>query len=327
MARDLHVYTKAWPLKEPFAIARGVREHALVIVVELREGDKIGRGEASGVAYLGETPASMLAQVEAIRAALEADCTREQLLTLLPPGGARHAIDAALWDLEAKQSGIPVWQRAGVPRWAPVRSAATIGIRSVEGYAIAARQHANFPWLKIKVAQTSPIEAVAAVRVQAPNARLIVDANQSWSVDDLLHYAPALHALRVDVIEQPVPADQDDALTSYNGLIPICADEAFSTAADLPHLAGRYQYVNIKLDKVGGLTAGLVLAQKAQAAGFQLMVGCMLGGSISVAPGMVLAQLCSICDLDGPWLQADDWPNGIAYNNGIMTLPSPQLWG
>lgn len=327
MARELQVRPHAWKLKEPFAIARGVRSEASVVIVELREDGTVGRGEAGGVAYHGETPESMQAQIELARPAIEGGCNRHELLQLLPPGGARHALDAALWDLEAKRSGVPVWQRAGATRWQPVQSAVTIGMREPGAYEAAARGYAGFPWIKVKVAGDAPLEAVAAVRRGAPNARLIVDANQAWSVEELLAYVPRLHQMRVDLIEQPVAAGRDAGLAGYAGAVPICADESLSTRADLPGLVGRYQFVNIKLDKVGGLTAGLELAAEARAMGFRLMVGCMLGGSVSVAPGMVLAQQCEVCDLDGPWLQAEDWPQGIVYQQGRMSLPDPALWG
>lgn len=327
MARTLHARQHAWKLKEPFAIARGVRSEARVVIVELHEAGEVGRGESSGVAYHGETPESMLAQIEQVRPELERGCDRHALLRLLPAGGARHALDAALWDLEARLTGVPVWQRAGVAHWRPVESTVTIGIRDVAAYEATARLHADHPWLKVKVGRGSPLEAVAAVRRGAPNARLIVDANQSWSVEELMDHVPGLQPYGVDLLEQPVAAGHDRGLSGYSGPIPICADESLSTRDDLAGLAGCYQFVNIKLDKTGGLTAGLELAAAARAAGFRLMVGCMLGGSVSVAPGMVLAQQCEICDLDGPWLQSEDWPRGILYRQGRMSLPAPVIWG
>lgn len=327
MARALAARAHAWPLKEPFVIARGVRTHAQVVIVELHEDGHRGRGEAGGVAYHGETPDRMLAQIEGVRAALEAGCDRQALRELLPAGGARHALDAALWDLEAKRTGVPVWQRAGAPRWEPVESVVTIGIRDTAAYETAARAYADWPWLKVKVGPGSPLEAIAAIRRGAPKPRLLVDANQSWSVEELCEWAPLLAPLRVDLIEQPVAAGRDAGLTDYSGPIPICADEALSTRDDLPRLAGRYQFINIKLDKVGGLTAALELAAEARAAGFRLMVGCMLGGSVSVAPGVVLAQQCEVCDLDGPWLQSEDWPQGIRWKDGRMGVPDRELWG
>ena len=325
--RTLQARPHAWRLKEPFAIARGVRDEARVLVVEVRERGVTGRGEAGGVAYHGETPESMLQQLEHVRAEIEAGCDRQRLLELLPAGGARHAVDAALWDLQAKLGGVPVWQLARAPCWEPVASAVTIGIRGLDAYEAAARARAGFPWLKVKVGKGSPVDAIAAVRRGAPRARLIVDANQAWQVDELLAWEPQLRPFGVDLIEQPVAVGADAGLAGYAGQIPLCADEALSTREDLAGLAGRYRFVNIKLDKVGGLTAGLELAEAARDAGFRLMVGCMLGGSISVAPGMVLAQQCEVCDLDGPLLQADDWPDGIASKDGVMLPPSPALWG
>lgn len=327
MARRLQARPHAWKLKEPFAIARGVRSEAEVVIVELHEDGVAGLGEAGGVLYHGETPESMLAQIEQVRSVIESGCDRHELLDALPAGGARHALDAALWDLEAKRSGVPVWKRAGMTRWEPVESAVTIGMRDIAAYEAAARAHSEFRWLKVKVGRGSPLEAVTAIRRGAPDARLIVDANQSWSVDELRAYVEQLQPYGVDLIEQPVAVGTDQGLAGYAGAIPICADESLSTKDDLPDLVGRYQFVNIKLDKVGGLTAGLELAAAARAAGFRLMVGCMLGGSISVAPGMVLAQQCEVCDLDGPWLQAEDWPSGIAYRQGRMSTPTPALWG
>jgi L-alanine-DL-glutamate epimerase-like enolase superfamily enzyme len=325
--RELIVRTHAWPLKEPFAIARGVRDEARVVIVELHQDGHVGRGEAAGVAYHGETAESMLAQIEGVRTALEAGCTRAGLMQLLPAGGARHALDAALWDLQAKCSGVPVWRVAGGTRWQPVASAVTIGIRDVSAYEQVARERADFPWLKVKVSDDDPVAAVAAVRRGAPQARLIVDANQSWSMAQLRHYAPQLQRYAVDLLEQPLAIAADHALSGYACPIALCADESLSTAYDLPALIGRYQYVNIKLDKVGGLTAALQLATQARAHGLRLMVGCMLGGSVSVAPAMVLAQQCEVCDLDGPWLQAEDWANGIVYAQGRMSLPATELWG
>ena len=298
-----------------------------MVIVELHEDGLVGRGEAGGIAYQGETPDSMLAQIAQVRAEMEQGCDRRDLLRLLPAGGARHALDAALWDLEARRSGVPAWTRAGIRQWQPVDSAVTIGIRDIAAYEATARAHADYPWLKVKVGKGPPLDAVAAVRRGAPRVRLIVDANQSWSVEELHAWVPALQPFGVELLEQPIAVADSDGLLGYEGAIPVCADEALSTLDDLAGLVGRYQFVNIKLDKTGGLTAALELAAAARAAGFRLMVGCMLGGSVSVAPGMVLAQLCEVCDLDGPWLQAEDWPGGIVYQRGRMSLPAPAVWG
>jgi L-Ala-D/L-Glu epimerase len=324
----LTVQKKAWPLREPFVISRATYTHSDVIIVTLQDGQFTGRGEAAGVDYHGETPDSMIAQLEAIRGRIEAGITRAELLDVLPIGGARNALDAALWDLEARQTHRRVWELAGVGNAREVASAVTIGIRSIEAYEKAARELAQFRWLKIKVSAEHPLECVQAVRRGAPNSRLIVDANQALDVRTLYALGPRFAELRVDLLEQPVPANADDELVAGRSPIPVCADEAIDTIADLERIKTRYDFVNIKLDKTGGLTAALELAHAARAAGLRLMVGCMVTGSIGMAPGMVLAQLCEVVDLDGPLLQAEDWPNPIQYDKtGVMAWPSPMLWG
>lgn len=325
--RTLQIRTHAWPLKEPFAIARGVRDSARVVIVELQQGDAMGRGEAGGVAYHGETPETMHAQLERVRDAVEGGCGRHDLLALLPPGGARHAVDAALWDLEAKSSGLPAWQRAGIERWQPIASAVTIGMRDLVAYEVAARERAGFPWLKVKVGADDPVPAIAAVRRGAPQARLIVDANQAWTVEALKRHAAALAPFRIDLLEQPVPAGQDAALEHVDCPIALCADEAFSTLADLPDIARRYQFVNIKLDKAGGLTAALALKDRARELGFGVMVGCMVGSSLAMAPAVLLAQDADFVDLDGPLLLARDRTPGLIYEGSLVSAPNPDLWG
>lgn len=324
----LTVQKKSWPLREPFVIARATYTSSAVIIVELQDGQLIGRGEAAGVDYHGETPDSMLAQLEAVRSKIESGITRSELLKVLPIGGARNAVDAALWDLEAKRTGRRAWDLAGVGNTREVASAMTIGIRTIEGYEKAARALAHYRWIKIKVSGEDPLACVQAVRRGAPNSRLIVDANQAWDVPTLYSLGPKLAELRVDLLEQPVPVGGDDALEVGRSPIPVCADEAIDTIDDLQRLKSRYEFVNIKLDKTGGLTAALELAHAARAEGMRLMVGCMVTGSIGMAPGMVLAQLCEVVDLDGPLLQAEDWADPIRYDRtGVMTWPSVALWG
>jgi len=327
MTRRLTVSKRTWPLKEPFAISRGVETECDAIVVGLADGDVEGLGEAIGVSYHDETVASMTRQIEDVRAAIEAGATREQLLDLLPAGGARNAVDGALWDLEAKASGVRAWERAGVGKGGSIVTAVTIGIRSLDAYAASARALADHPWIKIKVGSEDPIAAIETVRRAAPRSKLVVDPNQAWSVAELAELAPRLVELGVDLLEQPVDAAADDDLAGYKSPIPLCADEALQTEADLPHVMARYDFVNIKLDKTGGLTAALALAHAARKADLRLMVGCMMGGSIAMAPGMVLGQLCEVCDLDGPLLQAEDWPGGIECRQGVMSPPWPKLWG
>ena len=316
-----------WLLKEPFVISREALTSVEVVVVRLEDGEHAGRGEARGVSYHGETSRRMIEQIEAVRTRIEAGARRDQLLQLLPPGGARNAIDAALWDLEAKQTGVPVWQRTNPQSPRTIVSAVTIGIRSLEAYEARAGALSGWPWIKIKVDDKSPLAAIEAVRRGAPRARLIVDANQAWTIARLQELAPALAALKVDLLEQPVRAEEDEPLRDIDLPIPVCADEPADTASDLPRLADRYDFVNIKLDKAGGLTAALEFAHAARAAGLRLMVGCMTGSSLAMAPAMVLAQLCEVVDLDGPLLLAGDWANGLTYDHGAMSFPAPQLWG
>lgn len=327
MSIRLKVETKVWPLREPFTISRGTQTECEVIVVTLDDGNHVGRGEAVGVDYHGETLQSMMTEIEEVRASVECGATRQELLELLPPGGARNVIDIALWDLEAKRSGKRAWELAGLPGAHPIATAETIGIRSIAGFEERARELSRYEWIKVKVNANEPIECVRAVRRGAPRARLVVDANQAWDVKQLVEIAPALAELKVDLLEQPVPIDGDERLACVDLPIPVCADEPANTLEDLPRLVDRYDYVNIKLDKSGGLTAGLELAYAARAAGMKLMVGCMVGGSLAMAPGMIVAQLCDVADLDGPLLQAADWPHPIQYRDGVMSLPARELWG
>jgi L-alanine-DL-glutamate epimerase-like enolase superfamily enzyme len=327
MKRRLTTEVRSWPLKEPFVISRGVQTSCDVVVTSIAEGAHAGRGEAAGVDYHGETIASLCDQLESVRREVERGAGRRDLIDLLPPGGARNALDSALWDLEAKQAGVSAWELAGVGPARPVISCYTIGIRTVAEYEARARSVANYAWLKVKVSADRPLEAVAAVRRGAPQARLVVDANQAWSIAQLRELAPALAALGVDLLEQPIPIDDGAQLATLDLPVPICADEPANTIDDLPQLVGCYDFINIKLDKCGGLTTALDLAHAARDAGLRLMVGCMIGGSIAMAPAMVLAQLCEVADLDGPLLQAEDWPHGIVYRDGVMQPPSKSLWG
>jgi L-alanine-DL-glutamate epimerase-like enolase superfamily enzyme len=327
MKQELSIQTRVWPLREPFVISRGSQTTCEVIVVQLAAGGFVGRGEAVGVDYHGETIDSMRAQIEGVRQVIERGIDRRELLEILPAGGARNALDAALWDLEAKRTGTSVWELAGIARPRTLSTCETIGIRSIAEYEARARSLARYEWIKIKVSDDQPLEAVAAVRRGAPASHLVVDANQAWSVETLQKLAPALAQLRVDLLEQPVRVTDDAPLARLDLPVPVCADEPANTVEDLPRLVDRYDFVNIKLDKSGGLTAALDFAHAARAAGMRLMVGCMVGGSLAMAPAMVVAQLCEIADLDGPLLQAEDWPDAIDYRDGVMSLPSRKLWG
>jgi L-alanine-DL-glutamate epimerase-like enolase superfamily enzyme len=322
------VESRSWPMREPFAISRSVEYAAeTIVVVAEGEGDHRGRGEASGVDYHGETQASMIAQIESIRRDLESGASRDDLLGLLPPGGARSALDIALWDLEAKRTGRSVFDLVGlgVPR--SLETAFTIGIRDIDAYESAARAHADHALLKVKVASDQPLAAIEAVHRGAPNARLIVDPNMAWSVELLKELAPRLAALGVALLEQPIKIGDEELLDGYTCPIPLCADELVQDVNDLPKARGRFSVINIKLDKAGGLTTALNLQNAALDMGFQTMIGCMAGSSLAMAPGIVIGQRCTFVDLDGPLLLSNDWPNGLRYQSGMVEPPSRNFWG
>jgi L-alanine-DL-glutamate epimerase-like enolase superfamily enzyme len=328
VSRTLTIEPRLWPMREPFAIARGVQTETETLIVTLVDEDgRRGRGEGCGVTYAGETLAGMTAQIEAVRSVIEAGVERKALIALLPRGGARCAVDAALWDLEAKRSGQSAFALAGIPTPRPLNTAYTIGIRLAEAYERAAAARSRHAVLKIKVANEDPIAAIEAARRGAPRSAFIVDPNQAWSVEMLQDLAPRLVDLGVVLIEQPIRVGDEPALDGYRCPIPLCADELINDAADLAKARGRFDVINIKLDKIGGLTAGLELASAANAEGFDVMVGCMAGSSLSMAPAMILGQQCAFVDLDGPLLQAVDWPDGLSYADGVVHPPRPSFWG
>ena len=317
-------------LKAPFTISRGVLNEAEVLQVRVVDGGGTsGRGECYGVTYRGDTITCMVEQLERLRPAFRQGVDRRALIDgkLLPPGGARAALDAALWDLEAKM-GLACPFAANRLKPFPVTTARSIGIGSLEDYARDAARFSSWPLLKIKLDNRSPLDAMAVVRQNAPHASLIVDPNQSWSVEELKRFAKPLADLGINLIEQPIPVGAQAGLDGWQSPIPLCADELVNTHEDLAEAYGRFKFVNIKLDKVGGLTAALELADKAQAAGFEIMVGCMAGTSLSMAPAMVLAQRCSIVDLDAPLLLKTDIEAGFEYRDGhVAKVHSPLLWG
>ena len=274
-----------------------------------------------------ETPAGTGREIESVRGPVEGGLTRDGLLEALPPGAARNALDCALWDLEAKRAGRPAWALAGLEAPQPCITAVTLSLDTPENMGRAAARHAHLPLLKLKVTGEGDAERIGAVRENAPGARLIVDANEGWTppmLDDLL---PALAALGVEMVEQPLPAAKDAALEGRQLAIPLCADESCHTRADLPRLKGRYPMVNIKLDKTGGLTEALALAKEAQAMGIRIMVGSMVGTSLAMAPAALLAGFADYVDLDGPFLLARDRTPGLRYDGAVMSPPEPTLWG
>lgn len=330
MARSLTVRAEAWPLARPFRISRGTKTAAEVVVAEVsaEQGGRriVGRGECVPYLRYGETVEAVVAAVRAEAEALAEGLSREELLEQMPAGAARNALDCALWDFEAKASGIPAWIRAGLAEPRPAVTAETVALGPPDEMAATASGLQDRPLLKLKMGADGVMERVAAVRQAAPGARLIVDANEGWSLDLLKEIAPQLAALGIEMIEQPLPADADGALAEFASPVPLCADESFHGLADLAKLAG-YRAVNVKLDKAGGLTAALVLARAAREAGLAVMVGCMVATSLAMAPAMLLAGLADVLDLDGPlWLAHDRQPP-LHFGNGVVHPPDPALWG
>ena len=298
---------ETWPLANPFTISRGSRTETEIVVATVSDGGHAGRGECMANARYGETQESVLAELQAIAPRLaEGGFDRVTLQSALPAGAARNALDCALWDLEAKRSGRPVWTLAGLAQPHPVDTAYTLSLDSAENMGKAARTHAYRPVLKLKLTGEGDLERVAAVRENAPDARLIVDANEGWRPEMVEPFSRALGKLHVQLIEQPLPADADGALAEMPHPIPICADESCHTRDDVGRLAGLYDVLNIKLDKTGGLTEALALRDAALRAGLRIMVGCMVSTSLAMAPALLVAQGADFVDLDGPLLLARD---------------------
>jgi len=323
----LRVTRQSWKLAQPFAISRGSKEIAEVVVAEVSDGDARGRGECVPYPRYGETVDGVFKALEAMGPRVFSGLDRHELQTVMPPGAARNALDAAFWDLDAKRDYCPVTQLAGMPALHAVVTAYTLGLDTPERMGAAAAMHRHRPLLKLKVTGDGDLDRVRAVRRNAPAARLIVDANEGWGASQYAELAPALADLGVELIEQPLPADADDALAEMPHPIAVCADEACHTRADLDRLKGKYDAVNIKLDKTGGLTEALALAAAAREHGFEIMVGCMIGTSLSMAPAMLVAQQAKIVDLDAPLLLASDRAQGLRYDGSTVHPPEPALWG
>jgi len=316
-----------WQLANAFVISRGAKTEARVVVVELRDGDHLGRGEAVPYARYGESVEGVLDEIEAFRDAIECDLDREALQGALPPGAARNAIDCALWDLEAKQLGVRAWTRAGYARLDPVKTCYTLSLAAPDAMAAAARAAAGRPMLKLKIGGADDVACVAAVRAAAPKTRLVVDANEGLSFDDLRRLAPEFAKLGVQLIEQPLKAGEDEALEGFESPVPLCADESLHTRHELADCARRYGAVNIKLDKSGGLTEALALKQEAKALGLEIMAGCMVATSLAMAPALLIAQGAAVVDLDGPLLLAKDRAPGLTFVGSMIEPPSAALWG
>ena len=327
MSRRLTVRLETWPLARAFRISRGAKTEARVVVAEIADGSNTGRGEAVPYPRYNETPEGTRAAIEGQRETIESGIAREALQEALPPGAARNALDCALWDLEAKQTGRPAWALAGLDEPQPCTTAVTLSLDTPENMGAAAAAHSVLPLLKLKVTGDGDLDRIRSVRANAPGARLIVDANEGWTVPMLEAFLPAFADLGVEMVEQPLPAADDAALEGRQFALPLCADESCHTREGLTRLAGRYPMVNIKLDKTGGLTEALALAREARAMGFDIMVGSMVGTSLGMAPAALLAGFADYVDLDGPLLLARDRTPGLSYDGAVMAPPEPALWG
>jgi L-Ala-D/L-Glu epimerase len=317
-----------WPLRQPFKIARDTWTSITCLQVTLTDARGCcGQGEAVGIDYRGETPASMAAQIEAVRPRLDETLTLAALQPLLPAGGARNALDCALWDLIAKRTGVPAWRAAALASFGPRPTSFSFGMMDEALLRAGARSYAHFPLLKVKTDRAQGLDPARIVHEEAPNARLILDANCSWGEAELRRFAPELQKLNIALLEQPVDPRADEVLNRVALPVPVAADEAFDDRASMARVAGKYQVLNIKLDKTGGLTEALACARAGLEQGFRLMVGCMLGSSLSMAPAVLIAQLCDYVDLDGPLLQARDVEHPIEYRDGTIGTPAAAIWG
>lgn len=326
---------ETWPLKQVFRISRGERTETQVVVVTITDGGHTGRGEAVPIKRYNQSTASVLEQIESIKR--EKNLDRQSLQKLLPAGAARNALDCAFWDLDAKISGKRVWELAHVPIKPEVETSFTISLdtpdkmrTSAQGYARDFReQRGALGPMKLKLygGDDADLARVKAVHEVAPSARLLIDTNESWSVEHYREIAPALKELGVELIEQPFPADTDQILETLDHPLPVCADESCHTSEDLPRLRNRYEMINVKLDKTGGLTEALRLCESAREAGFKLLIGCMVGTSLSIAPARLLASIADYVDLDGPLLLARDREHSLSYKDGQIGNPARELWG
>ncbi len=328
--RTLTAVIERFAVRGSFVIARGAKTHVDVVVVTVREGDAAGRGEGTAVYYRGESAASVLAAVDGVTSAVADGATRADLLDLLPAGAARNAVDAALWDLAAKTSGVPVWRTLGLPQPKPLLTALTLSVGDPDTMYAAAAAVAGRELLKVKLAGdgdgSADLARVAAVRRGAPDARLIVDANEAWGGLDIERLAAALAGLRVDLIEQPVPAGEDHHLDHIRSAVPLCADESVHDRASLDAVVGRYRFINVKLDKAGGLTEAHALIHAARQRGIGVMTGCMLATSLGIAPAFFAAMQGEYADLDAPLL-IDDRPGGLLFAGSDVWPPEHDLWG
>ncbi len=316
-----------WPIVGSFAISRGAKTEAAVVIAELSDGNVRGRGECVPYARYGETVESVTAALEAMRPQFQQGLDRADLQRLMPAGAARNALDCALWDLAAKRAGRPAYELAGMPAPGPVTTAYTISLAEPAIMAQAAERAAHRALLKVKLGADGDTARIRAVRAAAPQATLIVDANEGWNDSNLAANLDACAQAGVALVEQPLPDGRDDVLARMKRPLPVCADESVHDRASLPALAGKYDAINIKLDKAGGLTEALAMLADAEQRNFSIMIGCMVATSLAMAPAVLLAQKARFVDLDGPLLLSADRPDGLRYIDSLVYPPSPALWG
>ena len=324
---SLSVHVEHWPIAGSFTISRGAKSEAVVVIAELSDGAHHGRGECVPYARYGESVEGVITALQAMSGAIAGGLDRDALQSAMPPGAARNALDCAFWDFSAKRAGQPVHQLLGLPVPKPVNTAYTISLASPDVMAQAAAKAAERALLKVKLGGGDDAARIAAVRRAAPAAELIVDANEGWTPDNLAANLTACADAGVTLVEQPLPANRDDLLARLPHTVPVCADESAHTMASLAALVGKYDAVNIKLDKAGGLTEALAMAREAERLGLALMVGCMVATSLAMAPAVLLAQRARVVDLDGPLLLARDRPDGLVYQGSRVHPPMPALWG
>jgi L-alanine-DL-glutamate epimerase-like enolase superfamily enzyme len=327
MSPVLAARIERWPIAGSFTISRGTKTEALVVVAEICDGHLKGRGECVPYPRYGETVEGVAAAIDAMREKVCDGLDRAALQTAMPAGAARNALDCALWDLEAKRAGLRAYELAGLPMPRPLVTAYTISLGTPDQMAARAAKAADRALLKVKLGGDGDPERIRAVRGAAPNAELIVDANEAWTPENLAANFAACAEVGVTLIEQPLPDGNDAALATIAHPIPVCADESIHDRASLAKLAGKYDAINIKLDKTGGLTEALALADAASRAGFTIMVGCMVGTSLAMAPAMLVAQHARFVDLDGPLLLAADREEGLDYDESLVHPPTAELWG
>lgn len=317
------IRSESFPLAEVFTIARGSKTEADVLLIEITKDGITGLGESVPYSRYDETMDSVTSQIQSLPDTFD----RTSLQDLLPPGAARNAVDCALWDLEAKTQNKRVWELAGLPKPGPAITAYTLSLDTPERMKAAAKKHAHRPLLKIKLGTPDDMPRLEAVRAGAPDSKIIVDANEGWTAEVYQDLAPHLLRLGVTMVEQPLPSDQDELLEEIVRPVPVCADESCHDRKSLPALKGRYDMVNIKLDKTGGFTEALALKKQAISEGYEIMVGCMVGTSLAMAPAVLLAQGAAVTDLDGPLLLAKDREPSLKFDEECVHPPLPELWG